>query len=266
MMALLQAKELDVSIGKRKLITGLNIEIKAGESWALLGRNGAGKTTLLHTLARLRPSANGSIRLQGTAIEQFSRKDLALHIGLLFQEGLSMLPTTVMETAMLGRYPHQQSWLWDTREDMEAASAALRDFSLEELAQRSIETLSGGELQRLALARLVAQAPIVYLLDEPSNHLDITHQLAGLLALQVRMRQQQAAMMMATHDINLASRICDHVLLLGENGNFQVGSTEEVLTEANLSRAYDCEIRRIETDAGLFFTPVVPVSLADTAA
>ena len=254
--ALMQITELDVSIGERKLISELNLTIRGGESWGLLGKNGAGKTTLLHTLARLRPWQGGGIDLQGKPINQLDRREVALRIGLLFQKELSLVTSTVLESAMLGRYPHQHSWLWDDQADIGIVKAALAEFKLLDLAERRIDTLSGGELQRLALARLVAQSPVLFLLDEPSNHLDIAHQLTGLLALRSRVMQDQATMLMTTHDINLASRICDHVLLLKENGAYEAGAAAQVLTENNLSSAYDCEIRRIDSDAGVFFTPV----------
>lgn len=253
---LLKITDLDVNIGQRKLISGLNITIRDGQTWALLGKNGAGKTTLLHTLARLRPWQNGGIDLQGTTIKQLDRREIALRVGLLFQDGLSLVTSTVLESAMLGRFPHQDSWLWDNQADAGIVEAALAEFNLLDLAERKTDTLSGGELQRLALARLVAQAPKVFLLDEPSNHLDIAHQLSGLLALRSRVKQDHATMVMATHDINLASRICDHVLLLKAKGAYEAGPTNEVLTETNLANAYDCEIRRIDSDAGVFFTPI----------
>lgn len=260
---LMQITQLNVSIGERKLISDLNLTIRGGECWALLGKNGAGKTTLLHTLARLRPWQGGAIDLEGRPIEQLGHREVALRIGLLFQEGLSLVTSTVLESAMLGRYPHQHSWLWDDQVDVEIVKAALAEFKLLDLAERKIDTLSGGELQRLALARLVAQSPAMFLLDEPSNHLDIAHQLTGLLALRARVKQEHATMVMATHDINLASRICDHVLLLDEEGSYEAGTTAEVLTEAKLSSAYDCEIRRIDSDAGVFFTPVAPDPLPE---
>jgi iron complex transport system ATP-binding protein len=255
--ALMQITDLEVSIGERKLISDLNLTFRGGESWALLGKNGAGKTTLLHTLARLRPWQGGGIELQGKPIDQLDRREVALSVGLLFQKGLSLVTSTVLESAMLGRYPHQHTWLRDDQEDVEIVKAALAEFKLLDLAERRIDTLSGGELQRLALARLLAQSPALFLLDEPSNHLDIAHQLTGLLALRSRVMQDQATMVMATHDINLASRICDRVLLLKEDGAYEAGTAAQVLTENNLASAYDCEIRRIDRDAGVFFTPAI---------
>ena len=112
-MTLLEASNLEINIGERQLIRDLNVEIGSGESWALLGCNGAGKTTLLHTLAHLRPHHQGVIKIRGKNIKSLKRRELAQRIGLLFQEGLSMMPSTVMEMVILGRYPHQKSLLWD---------------------------------------------------------------------------------------------------------------------------------------------------------
>ena len=129
------------------------------------------------------PEATGEIYLEGENLAALSGKPLARKIGLLFQQGLPAMPKTVFETAMLGRYPHHKSLWKDDPEDIAVVENALREFDLTHLSARSIETLSGGESQRLALAQLVAQAPTLYLLDEPSNHLDLAHQLKGLQRL-----------------------------------------------------------------------------------
>ena len=254
-MTLLKTRNLDISVAQRKLIHQLELEIESGTSWALLGRNGTGKTSLLHTLAKLMPAAAGEIYLEGESLAKLEGKPLARRIGLLFQQGLPAMPKTVFETAMLGRYSHHQSLWKDDPEDMMVVKNALRDFDLAHLSNRSIQTLSGGEAQRLALAQLVAQAPSLYLLDEPSNHLDLAHQLKGLQRLKSKLTTHRAALVMASHDINLASQICDHVLLLMGDGNYLAGPVSEILQEDNLSEAFGCRIRRVESDKEAFFFP-----------
>ena len=254
-MTLLQARNLDISVAQRKLIRQLQLKIESGTSWALLGRNGTGKTSLLHTLAKLTPAAAGEIYLEGKSLAALGGKPLARRIGLLFQQGLPAMPKTVFETAMLGRYPHHQSLWKDDPEDIMVVENALRDFDLAHLSARSIQSLSGGEAQRLALAQLVTQAPSLYLLDEPSNHLDLAHQLKGLQRLKSKVISHQAALVMASHDINLASQICDHVLLLMGDGTYLAGTVSAILQEDNLSEAFGCRIRRVESDEEVFFFP-----------
>ena len=118
-MTLLQTRNLDILVARRRLIHRLELKIEPGTSWALLGRNGTGKTSLLHTLAKLLPAAAGEIYLEGENLATLSGKPLARRIGLLFQQGLPAMPKTVFETAMLGRYPHHQSMWKDNREDIE---------------------------------------------------------------------------------------------------------------------------------------------------
>tara|TARA_B100001057_G_scaffold136799_1_gene136426 strand:- start:2444 stop:3214 length:771 start_codon:yes stop_codon:yes gene_type:complete len=255
-VTLLRTCNLDILVTQRKLIHQLELEIDSGTSWALLGRNGTGKTSLLHTLAKLKPAAAGEIFLKGDSLAELSGKSLARRIGLLFQQGLPVMPKTVSEAAMLGRYPHHQSLWRDDPEDITVVEDALRDFDLTHLSARSIQTLSGGEAQRLALAQLVAQAPSLYLLDEPSNHLDLAHQLRGLRRLKSKVTSQRAALMMASHDINLISQICDHVLLLMGDGTYLAGPVDKILQEDNLSEAFECRIRRVESGEEAFFFPL----------
>ena len=249
-MTLLQTRNLDILVARRRLIHRLELKIEPGTSWALLGRNGTGKTSLLHTLAKLLPAAAGEIYLEGENLATLSGKPLARRIGLLFQQGLPAMPKTVFETAMLGRYPHHQSLWKDNPEDIEVVENALREFDLMHLSARSTDTLSGGEAQRLALAQLMAQAPALYLLDEPSNHLDLAHQLKGLQRLKAKVTGHRSALVMASHDINLVSQMCDHVLLLMGDGKYLAGPVSEILQEDHLSEAFGCRIRRIESGKG----------------
>ena len=152
------------------------MQIEPGTSWALSVEMAQAKLRCCTHWQSFCPRA-GEIFLEGENLETLSGKPLARRIGLLFQQGLPAMPKTVFETAMLGRYPHHQSLWKDDPEDIEVVENALREFDLMHLSARSIDTLSGGEAQRLALAQLVAQAPALYLLDEPSNHLDLAHQL-----------------------------------------------------------------------------------------
>lgn len=255
---LLHLESISLERGGKLLCRELSLTIEARQSWALLGCNGAGKTTLLHALLGLLPLCGGEIRVLNEPLAASTRRQLARNLGLLFQEGLDSLPATVLETVMLGRYPHAQSLLTDSKADKQIAFEALAELDLEDFAERRIDTLSGGERQRLALATLFAQEPRLYLLDEPSNHLDVAFQVRLLTILQRKLARNQASMMMATHDINLAARFCEHIVLLLPEGRHLAGTREDILTEENLSAAYGCRVRRMEAEGVLFFYPSEP--------
>jgi iron complex transport system ATP-binding protein len=165
-MATLHIQSLTLEVANKTLCRDLNVQIQQNESWCLLGRNGAGKTTLLHSLIKQRIIDEGSVLLDGTNIADLKQRELARKIGILFQQGIEALPATVFETVMLGRHPHLQSLLLDNEKDIEIAEQALAVFELDSLKERPVDTLSGGELQRLALALLLAQTPEIFLLDE----------------------------------------------------------------------------------------------------
>ena len=255
-MAFLELQSLTLRIGGKLLCTDLNLQLESNERWGLLGKNGAGKTTLLHSIIGLRPIESGNILIDGKSLQEIPRTELATKVGILYQQGMSSLPATVIETALLGRHPHVQSLLKDDPQDIEIAYQALRDLDLEEMAERQVDTLSGGEQQRLALALLITQTPKLFLMDEPSNHLDLAFQVKLLSVLESKLIEQSACLLMATHDINLAARFCDKIALFIDDSELITGTTDKVLTEENLSRAYQCKIRSIDGDGRKLFYPV----------
>ncbi len=253
-MATLQLQSLDLQIAEKIICRDLNVQINANERWGLLGKNGAGKTTLLHSIIGQRPPGNGCILLDGKNIADLQQRELATKIGILFQQGIDALPATVFETVMLGRHPHLQSLLIDDPKDLDIARKALAAFDMEALSDREVDTLSGGELQRLGLAMLLAQTPQVFLLDEPSNHLDVAFQVKLLSVLEEKIGEKSASLLMATHDINLAARYCQNIILLLEDGEYLVGTRHEILNEKNLTAAYNCQIKTISNgDYQLFY-------------
>jgi iron complex transport system ATP-binding protein len=255
-MTLLSSTNLCVRIGGVEVCRGLDLALDAGQRWALLGANGAGKTTLLHTLGGLRPPQGGEIRVDGTPLATWPRKALACRVGVLFQDSQDTFPGTVLETALRGRHPHLPFWAVEGRTDLDLAHAALRDVQLEELAGRSVDTLSGGERRRLAIATLIAQQPDIWLLDEPTNHLDLRHQVTLLELIARRVTGRNGVMMAALHDVNLALRCCTHAALLLGAGEVLTGSADEVISEGNLERLYRHPVRCLRSEDGRrFYVP-----------
>ncbi len=247
---LLETQSLSLSIAGRKICTELSLRVPAGQCLGILGQNGTGKTTLLHTLMNLRSPDSGDIILGDKPLKTWDPKSLAQQLGILFQNTHDIMPATVLETALIGRHPHLADWQWETKTDLALAQQALEEVGIAELANREIASLSGGERQRLAIATLLTQEPRLFLLDEPGNHLDIAFALRSLQLLRAHIERRQCALIMATHDINLAARYCEQILLLYGEGKFALGRCADVLTAQNLSRAYDCEIREFEIEKG----------------
>lgn len=235
---LLAVQDLTVTIGGKELCRGLQLRVAPGQCWGILGRNGAGKTTLLHTLAGLRAPAAGRIMLSGRDLRSLSRRAVARAVGLLLQDSVDAFPATVLETALIGRHPHLGLWQWEGPEDLEAARRALRAVELADLEARPVNTLSGGERRRLAIATLLVQDPNLYLLDEPTNHLDLRHQITLLDLLTDQARRDGKALLMVLHDVNLAARYCDHLLLLFGDGTTLSGPAAEILQPEHLGRLY----------------------------
>lgn len=253
---LLAIDGLGLSHGQRRLLDGLGLELRAGECWALLGRNGAGKTTLLHTLAGIRPIEHGSIRLNGRPLADWGARERAQILGLLTQDASEGFEETVLEATLAGRHPHLGRWASEGAEDERVARKALHDCGLAGFERRAVQSLSGGERRRLALATLLTQDPRLLLLDEPLNHLDLQwqwcmpHQLRGLA-------DAGRGIMMSLHDPNLALRFCTHALLLDGKGGWRSGPVSEVISPQTLQQAYGMAMRLIEDSEGVWVVPDV---------
>jgi iron complex transport system ATP-binding protein len=249
---LLELGDLVIRIPGRPPGSPLGVTVRPGECWAILGPNGAGKTTLLHSLAGLRPAHSGMVRLNGMDMRTLSRRQVARQLALVFQDHHDGFPATVLETALIGRHPYLRPWDMESAEDVAVAQAALGQVDLAGLEARSVATLSGGERQRLAIATALSQDPRLFLLDEPLSHLDLHHQVAVLDIVKERVNSGCAAMM-SLHDVNLAARHCDHVLLLYPDGNACWGPTKEMLLLPVLERLYGQKLVKGEVDGAPVF-------------
>ena len=244
--ARLSCAGLNVAVDGRLLVRALIFEARHGEFIAVLGRNGVGKTITLHTLAGLRAPAAGAIELDGREITAWTGRERACRLALLPQTTEDPFPSTVFDTALIGRHPHLPFWQWESAEDLACAQDALAAVGLAELAARDVTTLSGGERRRLEIATLLAQDAPTCLLDEPTNHLDPQHR-NDVLEL-FRARADAGGIVIATlHDATLAARHADRVLLLHGDGRWQYGDAASTLNAANLSDLYRVPVEELSS-------------------
>ncbi len=244
---ILAARGLDIGVDGRVLVRALDLDVRAGECVALLGRNGAGKSLTLHALAGLGGAGTGSIALDGQPLDGLPRRAIARRIGLLPQDLESGHSETALDTVLVGRHPHLPPWRWERDEDRRLARSMLARVGLGDLGRRTTATLSGGEQRRVAMATLLAQQPALFLLDEPTNHLDPHHQLA-VLELFREHTHGGCSVVTTLHDPTMAARYADRAVLLFGDGRWLAGPVREVLTADNLSALY--LVRIVEAEIG----------------
>ena len=242
--ALLSCHSLDIAVERCVLVEQLTLNLAAGSITAVLGRNGTGKSLTLHTLAGLRPYPAGCIQLQSRLLSEYKRRDIAKRLSFVPQDFEEPFPVSVLECAVSGRHPHIDFWQWESPQDYELARAALTAVDLNDFADRSVATLSGGERRRLAIATALTQAPQIFILDEPTNHLDPQHQLQVLNLLR-RKADEGCAILMSLHDPNLALRFADNALLLFGDGRWLTGNSPSIINAETLSQLYETQIREI---------------------
>lgn len=234
----LAIRGLRIALPGRDLIAGLDLEIRPGQCWAVLGRNGVGKSSLLLAGAGLRRPAAGGVMLDGRDLAGLPRREVAAGVGILMQEEPELFWGTAADYVALGA--HARAGLAADALDA-AVRAALAAVDLAPHAAQSYRSLSGGERQRARLAQLLVQAPRYLLLDEPLTHLDLRHQLATM-ALLSRLAGEGHGVIMALHEPWLAARYCDRALLLYDSTRFSSGPAAQVLASGALERLYGCPL------------------------
>jgi iron complex transport system ATP-binding protein len=238
----LTVEALTLGFPGRVLCSGLSFRVLPGQSWAVLGNNGSGKTTLLHVMAGVRRPLAGSVRLGDAPLANFGAAARARLIGLLLQEETTEFWGSLLDYVSLGRYPHRRSLLGYDPQAERLARGELERMDLSSLAGQTLSTLSGGERQRARLALVLTQAPAIYLLDEPLQHLDLRHRMQALHWFAGLARTSGCAVVMVLHDPVLARRHCDHAVLLYEAETPLTGPAEQVLTPDNLERLYGVQV------------------------
>lgn len=218
-------------------LADVSIEVPVGTLYAVLGPNGSGKSTLMRALLGVVSTARGTVRVEGRPLEQWSRRDLARAVGVVTQREPRAFPMTVWELVEMGRYPHLGPLRTPGSDDRTIIRQALSRCDVQELGDRSVDTLSGGELQRVRIARALAQEPRALALDEPTSSLDIRHEMT-ILRLLRDLADRGTTVLLITHNLNMAARFADRILLLDRGRTVADGSVDEVIRSDVLERVY----------------------------
>jgi len=242
---MLSIQSLRVTYGPRTVLYDISLEVQRGEVMALIGPNGAGKTSLVRAVSGTAAIASGQITVDGQNISHMKAVERARLLSVVPQARQLGGAYTVWQAVMMGRTPHM-SWLGhESLSDRDAVQRALEQTNLTDFADRTIANLSGGEQQRVLLARALAQDTPVMLLDEPTNHLDLQHQTNLLTLVRKLTVEKRLAVMMAMHDLNLVSSVADRVALILAGRLQAIGTPQEVIRAETISAVYQTPVEII---------------------
>ena len=248
-MSRLQCRGLRAGYGDRDVLHGIDLDVAEGEWVAVIGPNGSGKSTLLRTVAgTLR--GTGEIRVTGSSANGVAQKRRSRLVAMVPQNPVIPDGMTVLDYVLLGRTPYIPAWGTESRHDLRVAGRVVTELDLEAMTDRALQSLSGGELQRVVLARALAQEAPVLLLDEPTTALDVGHQ-QQVLELVDRLRKTRSiAVLAAMHDLTLAAQFADRLVLLVEGRATAAGSADEVLTAPLLREHYGADVAILRSPDG----------------
>jgi iron complex transport system ATP-binding protein len=232
---------VEFAYSSAKILDDVNFEAMPGEIVGILGPNGSGKTTLLKCINRaLKPRA-GTVLVEGKSISELTRREIATEMGVVPQNSGVNFPFTALEIVLMGRGPSLRRFQTEGEKDLEIARKAMEITDVIEFADRSMTELSGGEKQRVIIARALAQQPKILLLDEPTLHLDVNHQIEILELVRGLVKSQMLTAVIVSHDLNLAARFCDKLILLEKGQVIAAGQVQQVLTRENMARVFRIE-------------------------
>ena len=252
-MTSLDVRDLSVSLDSTRILDGVDLQVDSGAWINVVGANGAGKTTLLRAIAGA-VAYDGAVLLDGVDVQ--SRRDRARIVATVPQAPIIPPGVTVIDYVLLGRTPHRGPFAGDSPHDLHVAAVALERLDLDGFAARSVASLSGGERQRVVLARALVQEAKLLLLDEPTTALDLGHQ-QDVLELVDELRREQGLTVLATlHDLTLAGRYGERIVLLSDGAVAMSGTPTEVLTEEIIRRHFGAAVRVIDDGDGPVILPV----------
>lgn len=233
----IKAENINITLEKNNILKGVNIEVDNKEVVGIIGPNGSGKSTLLKCIYRVLKPNDGAILLDNVDIKDMSVKESSKRLAVLSQHNNYNFDFTVKDIVLMGRSPHKKFMERDNKEDYDIVNEALKKVDMFEFKDRSFQSLSGGEQQRVILARALAQQPQCLILDEPTNHLDIKYQ----LQLMRIVKGLGIEVIAAIHDLNIAAMYCDKIYVLKEGEIIKNGKPKDVLTQELIKDVYEVD-------------------------
>ena len=249
-MQILDTENISLIFRDKLVLENISFSVTAGEFFVIIGPNGAGKTSLLKVLAGLQKTQHGSVTIKNRNITKYRRRNLSQIMAIVPQHIEVGFPFTVADTVIMGRTPHLGILGMEGKEDYLRAREAMEFTEVAHLAERKLYQLSGGELQRVIIARAICQQPEIILLDEPTTALDPAHQLKIMDLMEKFRREKGITIIMVSHDLNLASMYGDRLLLLKEGRVVETGAPKSVLNKELLEESYGCRMMVDESPLG----------------
>lgn len=252
-MVMLNVKDLECRYGSQTVIHSVNLQVDRGAVLSLVGPNGAGKSTLLKCINGLLQPSRGTVEIEGKPIQARSRMDLAKTVAYVPQSESLRLPITVFDTILLGRRPYV-NWR-PKQEDLDIVQSAIEQLELGDLALRDLNQLSGGERQKVIIAKAIVQEPKVLLFDEPSTYLDLKYQLKTMQLIRDLVDEKRLCAVIVTHDLNLALRFSDQLAVL-HAGTIAISGGPDLLTEEVIRQVYEVRAHVRQEEAKPFVVPL----------
>ena len=249
-MQILDTENISLIFRNKLVLENISFSVTAGEFFVIIGPNGAGKTSLLKVVAGLQKIQHGSVIIKNKNITNYRRRNLSQIMAIVPQHIEVGFPFTVADTVIMGRTPHLGILGMEGKEDYLRAREAMEFTEVAHLAERKLYQLSGGELQRVIIARAICQQPEIILLDEPTTALDPAHQLKIMDLMEKFRREKGTTIIMVSHDLNLASMYGDRLLLLKEGRVVETGAPKSVLNKELLEESYGCRMMVDESPLG----------------
>lgn len=238
----IKTSDIQMTLGGSEILKGIDLDIKSKAFIGIIGPNGSGKSTLLKCIYRVLNPTQGTVWLDNQILEQMKPKQSAKKMAVVAQHNYYNFEFSVQDVVLMGRSPHKKNMERDNAKDYHIVKEALEKVNMEAFASRSFATLSGGEQQRIILARALAQQTECLILDEPTNHLDIKYQ----LQLMDIVKALNLTVVSAIHDLNIATMYCDKIYVMKEGSIIAYGTPGEVLTEAFIKTVYEVDVKVVK--------------------
>jgi iron complex transport system ATP-binding protein len=250
MKTAININQLSHAFGNRSVLQNLTFSVSEGDFFVIIGPNGSGKTTLMRTIAGILKPRSGNLQFFERQFSAFKRREFARLVAFVPQGLPVEFPFTVAELVLMGRAPYNSTLGIETQKDHDIAAQAMKFTEVGHLAGRTLDQLSGGEQQRVFLARAICQEPRILLLDEPTASLDLAHQVRIMDLMERLKNEKNVTVVMVSHDINLAAMYGDQLLLLRDGNIVCMGLPREILDFETLEKTYDCALLVDESPLG----------------